>query len=48
MNKEIQLVRDFNQGWKEIKAKKIYGKPYGKLTKQQKLFIDDAVENDKE
>ena len=48
MNKEIQLVRDFNQGWKEIKSWKIYGKSYNELDRQQKLFVDDAVENDKE
>ena len=52
MNKEryqfIQDTRDFNNGWKDMYAKKFFGKPYNRLTIQERLYIDDVVEGNEE
>lgn len=46
-----QFIQDninFNNGWKDVYAKKFYGKTYGKLTRQEQLDIDDIVRGNNE
>ena len=52
MNKKrhqfIQDTRDFNNGWKDMYAERFFGKPYGRLTEQERLDVDDIVRGNEE
>lgn len=49
MNKEhIQDTINFNNGWKDVYAEKLFGKHYCELTGQEQLDIDDIIRGNNE
>lgn len=52
MNQErrefVQEQIGFNRGCKDSRSERFFGEPYGKLTRQQQLTIDDMIKEDNE